>query len=233
MNIDWWIATLWIFGASLLGFLISFVFAGRMKFSRNLFLVFYIIMAGFFLAAFFQSTGIDIATTISNNWLWGVLFGLLSSVFLVRHVLSQPATRQHEGMMLAFDIGWTGLIYGLMDALLLNVLPVLAIQAGFAGFNWATTLIGKIGLGALAMLGSLLITLTYHLGYPEFRNKKIVKVLVGNSIMTLAVLLAGNPFGALLSHPAMHVAAVLRGPETTIQLPPHYYPPLTKLRRHS
>jgi hypothetical protein len=40
--------------------------------------------------------------------------------------------------------------------------------------------------------------------------------------MTLAFLLSGNPLGALISHPAMHVAAVLRGPETTIQLPPHY-----------
>jgi hypothetical protein len=102
-------------------------------------------------------------------------------------------------------------------------MPVLAIQAVFAGTSWANTLLGKIGLGVLAMLGSLLITLTYHLGYPEFRNKKIVKVLVGNSIMTLAVLLAGNPLGALISHPVMHIAAVLRGPETTIQLPPHYF----------
>jgi peptidoglycan/LPS O-acetylase OafA/YrhL len=166
---------------------------------------------------------IDISTTLSNNWLGGALFGLLSSIFLVRHVHSQPATRQHTGISLAFDIGWTGLIYGLMDALLLNVMPVLAIQAVFAGTSWANTLLGKIGLGVLAMLGSLLITLTYHLGYPEFRNKKIVKVLVGNSIMTLAVLLARNPLGALISHPVMHIAAVLRGPETTIQLPPHYY----------
>lgn len=35
-------------------------------------------------------------------------------------------------------------------------------------------------------------------------------------------LLSGNPFGSLISHTVMHLAAVLQGPETTIQLPPHY-----------
>lgn len=224
MFIDWWIATLWILGASFLGFLISLIFAGWLRFSRYPFLVLYVLLTGIFLYACFRALGIDVAASLSSNWLLGGLSGLLASVFLVRHVLSQPATRQHAGIMLAFDIGWTGLIYGLMDALLLNVMPVMVMQAGLAEFNWASTLIGKIGSGVFAMLASLLITLTYHLGYPEFRNKKIFKVLVGNSIMTLAVLIAGNPLGALLSHPAMHIAAVLRGPETTIQIPPHYFP---------
>jgi hypothetical protein len=222
MNFPWWVAILWILGASLLGFLISAIFAGRMKCSRNLYLIYYIFVGSMFLAAFFRLGEIDVAASLSKNWFWGVLLGMLASVFLVRHVLSQPATRQHAGLTLVYDIAWPGLVYGLMDALLLNVMPVLAIWAGFSQFAWADTLAGRFGLGALGMVASLLVTLTYHLGYPEFRNRKVVKVLVGNSIMTLAFILSGNPLGALISHPAMHVAAVLRGPETTIQLPPHY-----------
>lgn len=222
MNDPWWGAILWILGASLVGFLISAMFAGWMKCSRNLFLVFYILFGGIFLTAFFRLNELNMATSLSKNWLWGLLLGTLASVFLVRHVLSQPATRQHDGLSLTFDLAWSGMVYGLMDALLLNVMPVLAIWAGFSQFAWAGTWAGRIGLGALGLSGSLLITLTYHLGYPEFRNRKIIKVLVGNSIMTLACLLSGNPLGALLSHPVMHVAAVLRGPETTIQLPPHH-----------
>ena len=41
-------------------------------------------------------------------------------------------------------------------------------------------------------------------------------------LITLAFLLSGNPLGSLISHTTMHLAAVLQGPETTIQLPPHY-----------
>jgi hypothetical protein len=64
--------------------------------------------------------------------------------------------------------------------------------------------------------------LIYHLGYPEFRNRKVMLVLVGNALITLAFLVSTNPLGAMLSHVAMHCAALFRGPETTLQLPPHY-----------
>jgi hypothetical protein len=40
--------------------------------------------------------------------------------------------------------------------------------------------------------------------------------------MSLSMLVTGNPIAAVGSHVAMHTAAVLHGPATTIQLPPHY-----------
>ena len=71
-------------------------------------------------------------------------------------------------------------------------------------------------------MASLLVTVAYHLGYPEFRGSEVVGPVIGNGVCSLAYLLATNPIAAVLSHIAMHVAAVLHGPETTIQLPPHY-----------
>jgi hypothetical protein len=76
--------------------------------------------------------------------------------------------------------------------------------------------------GGIALTLSLIITLFYHVGYKEFRNKSVILVLVGNTIITLAFIFSDNMLGALISHTAMHLAAVIRGPETTIQLPPHY-----------
>jgi hypothetical protein len=106
--------------------------------------------------------------------------------------------------------------------LLLNVMPVVAVWTGFSEVGWAAVWPGKIAIGALALLASLLITLLYHLGYPEFRNRKVALVLVGNTLITLAYLVSTNPLGAVVSHVTMHVAAVFRGPETVLQLPPHY-----------
>jgi hypothetical protein len=40
--------------------------------------------------------------------------------------------------------------------------------------------------------------------------------------MSLAYVLSANPLAALLSHIAMHIAAVLQGADSVIQLPPHY-----------
>ena len=217
-----WSAIGWVLAASGLGFAISAVFAGQMRLSRRLFLFPYVLFAGLFVYGFFKLNEIELVSLFADNWVWGILAGALLSLYLVRTVKAQPATRQSKGADLAVDMAWAGLVYGMLDALFLNILPVVAVWMGTAQFAWTGTLVGKIGVGLIALLASLLVTLTYHLGYPEFRNRHVLMVLLGNSLITLAFLLSGSPFGSLISHTAMHLAAVLQGPETTIQLPPHY-----------
>lgn len=211
----------WVIGASILGFAISAIFAGWLKLTRNRFLLVYIPLAGAFLCAFTILNDLDVIAIVSRQWFLGVVTAALASVFLVRHVKSQPATRQNSGARLALEVSWAGLMYGLTDALFLNVMPVLAVWIWASQLDWAGTIWWKIVTGLIGLFASLLVALAYHLGYPEFRNKKVGTVLVGNSVITLAFLLSGNPLGSILSHSAMHIAAVLQGPETTLQLPPH------------
>jgi hypothetical protein len=214
-------SVLWILTASLLGFGISAVFSNWLKLSRRVFLIPYIVLTGAFLFWFFRANEIDLPARLTENWVWGVIAGVIVGAFLVKNVRSQPASRQSTGGDLALDIAWLGLAYGITDALFLNVMPVLAVWTGLSEVGWADSWLGKIGVGILALFASLLVTLTYHVGYAEFRDKSVTLVLVGNALITLAYLLSGNPIGALLSHTVMHVAATLQGPETTIQLPPH------------
>lgn len=186
----------------------------------------YVPLTGAFLCAFTVLNDVDVVAIVSREWFLGVVWAALASIILVRHVKSQPATRQNSGTRLVLEISWDGLIYGLTDALFLNVMPVLAVGLWASPLDWATTLWGKIVVGLIGLGASLLVALTYHLGYPEFRNKKVGTVLVGNSIITLAFLMSGNPLSSMISHSIMHIAAVLQGPETTLQLPPHYSKPL-------
>jgi hypothetical protein len=158
---------------------------------------------------------------LADNWIGGVVGGVVVGAFLVSNVRSQPASRRSTGGDLALDIAWLGLAYGIIDALFLNVMPVLAVSIGFSQVGWTDSWLGKLGVGLLALLASLLVTLAYHVGYAEFRDKRVRLVLMGNALITLAYLLSGNPIGALLSHTVMHIAATIQGPETTIQLPPH------------
>jgi hypothetical protein len=46
--------------------------------------------------------------------------------------------------------------------------------------------------------------------------------VIGNTAMTLGFLITNNPLAAVFSHIAMHIAAVLHGSASVIQLPPHY-----------
>jgi len=66
------------------------------------------------------------------------------------------------------------------------------------------------------------VTTAYHVGYPEFRGSEVGMPILGNDLMSLGMILTRNPLTAMLSHAVMHVAAVIRGMEGTIQLPPHY-----------
>jgi hypothetical protein len=130
-------------------------------------------------------------------------------------VLSQPSSDSGSG----FDLLWAGIIYGAVDGLLLTVMPVVAIWQAFSPSQSVVAQV--VGIAILGMLGSIYVTVAYHLGYPEFRGPRVGMAVAGDSIITLAVLLTGNPLAAILSNAMMHVAAVLHGPETTIQLPPH------------
>jgi len=120
------------------------------------------------------------------------------------------------------DLLWSGVAYGSMDALLLTVLAILATWQAFTLLNWTSNLLGKILVGAIALLASVLVTTAYHFGYPEYRSAGMIGPVIGNTSMTLGYLLTNNPLAAIFSHIAMHVAAVLHGPASVIQLPPHY-----------
>ncbi len=222
MNTSFGSAIGWVLGASILGFAITIIFAARLKFKRTLFLVPYILLGLAFIYEFFAINRIDAAAILQTNLVWGLIVGLLVSAFLVRQVRSQPRSRTVSGPALLTDLMWAGLLYGLTDALFLNVMPVVAIWAGTSQFDWAATLAGRIGVGALGMVASLFVAFCYHLGYPEFWGNRMRFVFVGNAIITGAFLVSGNPLGAIIAHAVMHIAAVLQGAETTVQLPPHY-----------
>jgi hypothetical protein len=217
-----WLNLGWVLAAGLLGFATSAIFSGWLHFARRLFLVPYFALTGAFLCGFFYWRQIDLISLLTQNWIWGLLAGSVVGALLVRNVRSQAASARSTGVRLILDVLWVGLGYGAVDALFLNVMPVVAVWGGLAQVGWTVSWPAKMATGFLGLLASLLVTLFYHLGYPEFRNRKVALVLLGNALITLAYLVSGSPLGAVVSHVAMHVAAVFQGPETMIQLPPHY-----------
>jgi hypothetical protein len=213
----------WIVAAALLGFAISAVFAGMFRLPRNIYLIFYLALAGPFLYGFGRWSNLSVGELIRHNWVWGLVGAALIGAFTVRNVLSQPASPHPQGLALVFDIFWSGIVYGGLDALFLSVLPVLAAWQAFSALGWTHSLGGKILVGAIALVASLSVTVAYHLGYPEYRTPgAVMGPSIGNGVMSLGYILTANPLTAVLSHIAMHIAGVLHGAASVIQLPPHY-----------
>lgn len=225
----WWVFLLWIPATALLGFAMAEIFAGLLHLPRRIFLIPYVAFVSLAVYIFMSWSGLSLKELVQQNWVWGVLGAVLVGTFLVRNILSQPTSTRATGLPLILDLLWSGVVYGLMDALLLSVLPVLATWQAFSSLGWTTNWPGKIAAGATAFFASLLITACYHLGYPEYRVKGGVSgPTIGNGIMTLGYLLTNNPISAILSHIAMHIAGVLHGPDSVMQLPPHYSEPIPR-----
>lgn len=222
MNKEWYVYLGWVVAAALLGFAVSMIFARVLRLPRNLFLIPYIGISGLFFYTYVRWSGISINELIRHNLIWGLIGAVLLTLFTVKNVLSQPVSPRSKGFLLVFDLLWSGIAYGLTDSLLLTVLPVLAIWQAFILLNWTTNWQGRILVGIIALLASVLVTAAYHLGFPEYRGKGLFGPVIGNTAMTLGYLITNNPLAAVFSHIAMHIAAVLHGPASVIQLPPHY-----------
>lgn len=216
------INTLWIVSAAVLGFLISAIFAGTLKLPRNLYLLFYIPLAGVFAISFFIVNNLNFISLLTKNWYWGLLGAVVATLFVVRNVISQPSSKRSTGGKLVLDILWPGFSYGFIDSLLLTVIPVLSVYMMLQGDDTSPTFWDQLVNGTFALLASIFVTALYHLGYPEFRNKNLFWTFLGNGILTLAYLLTGNILAAIIPHIIMHITAMIHGRETTGQVPPHY-----------
>jgi hypothetical protein len=219
---QWWHYLLWVFGGAVLGMLIAIVFAGIFKLERNIFLIPYVFLISVFLYSYVRWSGLDLKKMFSDYWGWGLLGGVVVGIFGVTSVLRQPSSPTSQGIDLLLNLLWPGLIYGAIDGLLLSVLPVFAVLKASSKLGWTNTWPKRIGSNMLALVFSLIVIAVYHLGYPEFQNRQVFLPMFGVGVMSLAYIVTRNPITPVLSHIAMHIAAVIHGLNSVVQLPPHY-----------
>jgi hypothetical protein len=211
----------WVMGAGLLGLTASSLFSSLLHFSRTAFVLEYGVLAAMFLVAYVQLNRIDPVTQVRRRWVGGTIGGVLTGVLLTWSVFSHAASSRPSGACLAGALVWFGVVYGTIDALLLNIMPVLSVY----GMRSRETLRPpgrRLRWGLAAWGASLLVTALYHVGFVEFQGPALVQPVLGNALITLSYLLTGNPLAPLIAHVLMHMAAVLHGTETAVQLPPHY-----------
>ena len=83
--------------------------------------------------------------------------------------------------------------------------------------GWTSGAAGKLGVGVLAVVGSLVVIGVHHLGYREFRGRAIVYPFAGCMRFTLAYLFTASPIAPMVGHIGLHAAIGAKG----LQLPPY------------
>ena len=226
----WWHELVWVGGAAVVGFATTAVFADWLEVSRSWLVLVYSAVVVPLFAAYVRWNHIDLRGAVARHWRWGIAAGVVAGALLVTAVQREDGGTRPEGIQLAWDVVWLGFVYGFVDALLLNVLPVMATWRAFSRRGWTERWEGKIGVGALAVVASLLVTAAFTvLATRSSKEPEVRDPLVGNTIITLSTVVSGSPIGAVVSHIAMHVAAVFHGAEgrrncrriTRQDMPPH------------
>ena len=212
----------WFAAGAAIAFLIPFVFSSVLDLGHDLYYLVYFTLAAVFLVTYVQATGLDVVAFFTRNWRWSLILGVVASAFLVFRILNAEESTPHpNGLYFVFEIGWRGVVYGTVDALLLTAFP-LAIAYAVVGGKLDT--LARRGGYLLLTIGMVwIITATYHLGYEQFREDGVAGPETGNTIISLPAIVTANPAGAVVAHAAMHMTAVTHAYETDLYLPPQTF----------
>jgi hypothetical protein len=218
VNRPWYQHLAWVAAAGALGLAVSGVFGGLLHLQRRAFILPDLVLVASLTYGFLRWNGIRIAALLRHNWRRGLVGGALFSAFSVFNVMASPASAAATGWRLAVDMLWSGGVYSLLDALLLSIIPVLAVSRAFASLGWEKR---RVGLWAAALGASAFVTALYHVGFAEYGVYDILGAVVGNCIMTLGFLVTGSALTPMVAHLVLHGAGLLRGPTSMSVLPPH------------
>ena len=213
----------WFVGISAVAFVVPLVFSSWLELQHDVYYLVYFTVVVTLLGAYIRTNEINLTEVITSGWKLSIALGVASAAFVTWSVLARiDATPHPSGGYFAFEIGWRGIIYGVIDALLLSAFPGLIarelMQRKVVGAR------GHIGYGVLTLALVMIITATYHAGYKDLQNVPgIVQPEIGNSIISVPVIASANPAGSLLAHVSMHLAAVTHSYESKDRLPPQVF----------
>lgn len=198
---------LWLGSGALLFFLLPFVGTDLLGLQPDLYYLGYFTAA----VAFFTAFVLTHASALRPLWTEGVraslLIGALTGAVLAVGIFAQAASSHPDGWRYGFQIVWRGLVYGAVDAAILYVFPAAVAYLLMHRYRQGLSL--RAAFAGLALVLSLLMTTTYHVGYAEYRDSTLRYPLIGALVANVPTAVTGNPLGAVATHVAMHVSAVV------------------------
>ena len=209
----------WFVLGSALAFAIPYVGVSQLDLQHDVYYGAYFAVTLALLATYAHTEQVDVRALFTRHLLSSLIVGIPVAAFVVWNVFrTDDATSRPHGAYFVFELLWRGAGYGTIDALLLTVFPCVVAYTMLHGRM--TTVFRRAGYIAIALPMILVITATYHLGYPQYRQDGVAKPEVGNTLISIPMLATANPVGSIGAHISMHVTAVTHSYETTVFLPP-------------
>ena len=209
----------WFTGGCLYAFAIPYLGVSVLDLQHDLYYLVYFAAVLLLIGAYVRVERVDLRALFLPRWRWSVALGVLTAAFLVFNVFNtEDATARPPGLYFAFELAWRGVGYGLIDVLLLTVFPCIVAYRLLHGH--VEGLKGKLRFTALALPLVMIITASYHWGYPQYRQDGISRPETGNVLISIPAFATANPAGSIVAHVSQHIAALTHAYESKIFNPP-------------
>lgn len=208
----------WFVLVAAAAFLIPWIGVSVLDLQHDLYYLVYFAAAAALVVVYVWTEHVHARRILTRAWPWSLALGVIVGILEIVNVLGEDATDRPGGAYFVFELFWRGVTYGAVDALLLSVFPALVAYTILRGR--VEGIVGKIRFTALALPLVLVVTATYHLGYPQYREDGVGQPEVGNTIISLPTFATANPIGSVVAHVTMHTTAVAHAYETPTYLPP-------------
>jgi len=205
---SWEGSLLWLAGIALAAFAVSFVLTDVLHIRRAAYIGALALLTGALTLGWMVWSGAG-SEMWSNRWLWGLLGAVGAGAFL-EVALARVIPQAAHGTVGPATALWEDGVYGLAEGLLLSVLPVLVTWQVFAAVGWNTG--GRAVAAAVAsLLASVVVIVAHHLGYAEFRSRKMAMAVMGCGVLSTVYLLVGSPIAAMGGHVLLHAGLLRQG----------------------
>ena len=198
-----------------IAFLVPYLGVSVLALQHDVFYLVYFAITLTLVASYVRVERVDVADVFRVRWRWSLGIGVVVAAFLVFNVFrTESATPRPHGAYFVFELAWRGVGYALIDTVLLTVVPFLVARTLLRGH--VTGIKGKLRLTAFALPLVIIVTATYHLGYPQYRQAGVSRPETGNVLISIPTLATANPLGSFVAHVSQHVAAVSHAYESRI-----------------
>ena len=209
----------WFAAVCAVAFLVPYLGVSVLDLQHDVYYLVYFAVTIAAVATYVRVERVEVAEIFQQRWRWSLGVGVVVAALLVFNVFkTSDATARPHGAYFLFELLWRGVGYGVVDTLLLTILPCFVAYKLLHGH--VAGLKGKLRFTALALPLVLMVTATYHWGYPQYRQDGLSRPETGNVLISIPTFATVNPVGSVVAHVSQHITAVTHAYESPIFNPP-------------
>ncbi len=215
----WWGSLLWLVGIAAASFVVAWLSGTRLRIKRPVYVVLLVGVTFGLAAGYITWLGVGVTDLLTARWGWGLLAAAIAPVIMAWPVSHQPVTRHVEGRQLAGEMFYEGGVYGSAEGILLSALPPFVTWQMVHALGWSGTA-GAIARWTLPVVAAAAVVVIHHLGYWNCRNRILLPITLGLSVLSIGFLVTASWIAPTLGHVFLHWELTLHGTE----MPPQERP---------